>query len=130
MLNVLFASHRKDGWMNCTYLSAKGLEVPSVEILGQYPLRKGIGGKEHQQSTTPFNDAGMLFSYQHVVQPCHELVESRVTPATRVLGIPLAAFLPCCRDAPGIAIAVGTSLSFGRRIWIWSHGDRCQLQAG
>lgn len=48
-------------------LPAKGLEVAGIEVFGQNPLRESICGEEHQQSTTPFNDAGMLFSYQHAV---------------------------------------------------------------
>jgi len=73
-------------------LSAKCLEVACVEVFGQNPLGEGVRREEHQQTAAPFDDAGILFLYQHIVQSPDKLVESRVaTPITMLVLVGLGA---------------------------------------
>lgn len=66
------------------HLPTKGLEVASIEILGQDLLREGIGGKQDQESSSPFDNARILFHHQHVMKATDELVETNRTSNTNV----------------------------------------------
>jgi len=105
-------------------LPAKGLEVAGVEVFGQDPLGEGIRGKEHQQSTAPFDDSGMSFSYQHVVKSPNELVEPVVVPAAAAAIVVASIFGGVSTSSIPNNIAVAIVLR--RRVWIRCYGDGFQ----